>query len=417
MKRFDKPFYGWWITSIGVLGNALQGGFIFWSMGIYTSTFEDEFQAPRAQINLIETFLSVCTNLLSPIFGILIDRWSPRHLMAIGVASLALGLIILSQAGTLVSVWFAWATLVPLGALGLGVLPSSALISRWFRRRRGLALGLSVTGSSIGGALVPPLMTWMFMSLGWRYALLYSGIALLVFVPVFLRILVNEPEDIGLQAEPDNPNPEKRVSAVDNREWTIPQMLKTSSFWWQTIISASLLAVTLGTLANLSLHAKDLDVTGQRAALLYSIIAFCSFGSKVVMGALIDRIGVKLTGALSASLLIIAMMLLLSFKDFSGLVICSVAIGLGFGGVMPIWTNMPARTFGARSMGRALGVMNPLHIPFTGASAPLAGYISDTTGSYDLVFIVYSGLCVLALFGLWMLRMPGTGEHKAARGN
>ena len=85
MKRFDKPFYGWWITSIGVLGNALQGGFIFWSMGIYTSTFEDEFQAPRAQINLIETFLSVCTNLLSPIFGILIDRWSPRHLMAIGV--------------------------------------------------------------------------------------------------------------------------------------------------------------------------------------------------------------------------------------------------------------------------------------------------------------------------------------------
>ena len=417
MKRFDKPFYGWWITSIGVLGNALQGGFIFWSMGIYTSTFEDEFQAPRAQINLIETFLSVCTNLLSPIFGILIDRWSPRHLMAIGVASLALGLIILSQAGTLVSVWFAWATLVPLGALGLGVLPSSALISRWFRRRRGLALGLSVTGSSIGGALLPPLMTSMFMSLGWRDALLYSGIALLVFVPVFLRILVNEPEDIGLQAEPDNPNPEKRVSAVDNREWTIPQMLKTSSFWWQTIISASLLAVTLGTLANLSLHAKDLDVTGQRAALLYSIIAFCSFGSKVVMGALIDRIGVKLTGALSASLLIIAMMLLLSFKDFSGLVIGSVAIGLGFGGVMPILTNMPARTFGARSMGRALGVMNPLHIPFTGASAPLAGYISDTTGSYDLVFIVYSGLCVLALFGLWMLRMPGTGEHKAARGN
>ena len=54
-----KPFYGWWITSMGVLGNAFQGGLIFWTMGIYTSTCEDEFQSSRAKINLIKTLLSV----------------------------------------------------------------------------------------------------------------------------------------------------------------------------------------------------------------------------------------------------------------------------------------------------------------------------------------------------------------------
>ena len=58
-------------------------------------------------------------------------------------------------------------------------------------------------------------------------------------------------------------------------------------------------------------------------------------------------------------------------------------MGLGYGGVVTIWTNMPARTFDAGSVGRALGVMNPLHILITATSAPLAGYISDTTGSYD----------------------------------
>ena len=87
-----KPFYGWWIVSVGVLGNCLQGGFIFWTMGLYTATFEDHFGAPRAQINLIETFLSVGTNLLSPVAGVLIDRWSPRHLMAIGIAARQPGL-------------------------------------------------------------------------------------------------------------------------------------------------------------------------------------------------------------------------------------------------------------------------------------------------------------------------------------
>ena len=73
---------------------------------------------------------------------------------------------------------------------------------------------------------------------------------------------------------------------------------------------------------------------------------------------------------------------------------------------MPLWTNMPARTFGARSIGRALGLMNPLHIPITATSAPLAGWISDTRGSYDLVFIIYLGLCAFAVLGLFLLRMP-----------
>lgn len=407
MKR---PFYGWWIVSMGVLGNALQGGFIFWTMGIYTSTFEDEFQAPRAQINLIETFLSVSTNLMSPFMGVLIDRWSPRRLMAIGITALGLGLVILSQAGTLFQVWVVWATLIPLGALLIGVLPSAALISRWFRRRRGLALGLSSTGSSLGGFLVPPLMTWMFMAWGWRTALLYSGVFCLLFVPVFYRVLADFPDDIGWAQEEDDPDPERRVGAVDERTWSLAEMVRTSSFWLQTLISASMLAVTLGTLANLSLHAKDLGVTGQPTALLYSIIAFCSFGGKAAMGFLIDRIGLRRAGWLTTLLLTSGMLILFGFKSYPGLVAAAFVVGLGFGGVVPIWTNMPARTFGARSIGRALGLMNPLHIPITASSAPLAGWISDTRGSYDLVFLIYIGLCLVAATGLALLRMPRPGQ-------
>lgn len=391
---------------MGVLGNAFQGGFIFWTMGIYTSTFETEFQTSRAKINLIETLLSVGTNLMSPVMGVLIDRWSPRHLMTLGMLSLGFGLILISQAGSLLNVWLVWATLMPIGALLIGVLPSASLISRWFRRRRGLALGLSVTGSSIGGALVPPLMVWMFMAWGWRTALLYSGVLCLVMAPVFFLVLRNEPADLGLEPEADDPNPGQGVGAVDERSWTIREMLGTTSFWWQTVISAFLLAVTLGTLANLSLHAKDLGVTGQRTALLYSVIAFCSFVGKVIMGHLMDRIGVRNAGFITAGLLATGMQLLLLLDGYTGLVVASLVIGLGFGGVTPLWSNMPARTFGARSIGRALGLMNPLHIPITATSAPLAGWISDTRGSYDLVFIIFTGFCLLAMLGLARLRMP-----------
>ena len=105
----------------------LQGGFVFWSMGLYTATFEDVFGAPRAQINLIETCLTVSTNLLSPIAGILIDRWSVRHLMMIGLTAMGLGLIVLSQAGTLLHVWAVWASLIPLGVLLIGAIPGAAV--------------------------------------------------------------------------------------------------------------------------------------------------------------------------------------------------------------------------------------------------------------------------------------------------
>lgn len=399
---------------MAVLGNAMQGGFIFWSMGIYTATFEDEFGASRAKINLIETGLAVCTNLLSPVIGVLVDRWSPRHLVTIGMVSLGLGLIILSRAGTLIHVWAVWASLIPLGALCLGVLPSATLIARWFRRHRGLALGISVTGSSIGGAIVPPALTWMFLSLGWRDALFFCGLFCLLFAPLFFRLLVNVPGDIGLQQEEDHPDPAKQVGAVDQRRWTMREILGTVSFWWQTLISASLLAVALGTLANLSLHAKDLGFTGQPVALLYSLIALCSFGGKIAMGYLIDRFGVKRSGLVSAAFLAASMLTLFSLQNYPGLVAASLIIGLGLGGVTPVWTNMPARTFGAQSMGRALGIMNPLHIPITATSAPLAGFISDTTGSYDLVFMIYLGLCGVAATGLIMLKMPDTASNPGA---
>lgn len=408
-----RPFYGWAITSMGTLGNALQGGLIFWTMGLYTSTFEDHFGAPRAKITLIETFLSVGINVLSPVIGVLVDKRSARHVVALGVLSLGCGLIVLSFAGTLLTVWAAFALLIPFGVLAVGALPSSTLISRWFRKRRGLMLGISVTGSSIGGAIGPPLLTWMFVAYGWRTAFLAVGIFVLALAPVFFRVLANYPADKGLEQEEDAATDQFSLTEVDSYDWSIREILGTSTFWLQTLITGSMLGVTLGLLANLSLHAKDLGVVGQSAALLYSVIAFCSFFGKIAFGALIDRIGVRLAGMISVSVMILGLALLASVESYALVVAACFVIGLATGGVSPVWTNLISRAFGARSFGRAMGVMNPLHIPITAPSAPLAGYISDTTGSYTLVFLVYIGLLFAAAIALAFVRQPKPAEELA----
>ena len=408
-ERSPKGIYpGWWIVFATGTGQLIQGGFVFWSMGLYTATFEDVFGAPRAQINLIETCLTVATNLMSPIAGILIDRWSIRHLMMIGMVAMGLGLLILSQAGTLFHIWVVWASLIPLGVLLIGAIPSAALVSRWFVRRRGLALGLTATGSSLGGFLVPPLMTWMFLAWDWRTGLMVGGCICLSVIPIFYWLLRNEPSDLGLSGEPNEcpateVNDNETAPGADLIDWGIPDLLRSQIFWLQMIVSGSLLAVTLGMLANLSLHAKDLGITGQSTALLYSIIAVCSFSGKALTGHLMDRLGIQRCGYLICGFLSGGLLILLLVQDYSGLVAGAFVMGLGYGGVVPIWTNMPARAFGANSVGRALGVMNPLHIPITATSAPLAGYISDTTGSYDGVFWMYGGCCAVAAVGLTIM--------------
>ena len=403
-----RIYPGWWIVLATASGQLIQGGFVFWCMGLYTATFEDVFGAPRAQINLIETCLTVATNLLSPVAGILIDRWSIRHLMIIGMVAMGLGLLILSQAGTLFQVWVVWASLIPLGVLLIGAIPSAALVSRWFIRRRGLALGLTATGSSLGGFLVPPLMTWLFLEWDWRTGLQVGACICFAVIPIFFWLLSNEPADLGLSGEPNEASANSsthtaKTITADAGDWGIPQLLRSQIFWLQMIVSGSLLAVTLGMLANLSLHAKDLGVTGQSTAVLYSIIAICSFSGKALTGYLMDRFGIQRCGYLICSFLSSGLMILLSVQNYGGLVAGAFVMGLGYGGVVPLWTNMPARAFGAGSVGRALGVMNPLHIPITATSAPLAGYISDTTGSYDGVFWMYGTCCAVAAIGLTIM--------------
>lgn len=405
-----RPFYGWLIACLGALGNAVQGGIIFWSMGMYISAFEDEFAEPRAKITLIETFVIVGSNILSPIIGIVVDRWSARYSMAIGALSVGLGLVVCSMAGTLMTVWVAFILFVPLGVVSIGVLPGSAVISRWFRKRRSLALGISVTGSSLGGILVPPVLTFLFMSYGWRTGMLSVGLFAIMLAPVLFFLVADYPEDRGLKQEEDSENDELSLTEIDKVDWGVPEILKTLAFWKLTLISGSMLGVTLGFLANLGLHAKDLGFAGQEVAILYSIMAFCSMAGKVLVGHLIDRIGLKISGLMTVLVMSLGLFALSLSSQWHFMAASCFIIGCGISGVSPMWTSMIARTFGAKSFGRAMGLMNPAHIPLTGASAPMAAAVSTSTGSYNTVFMIYIVVLVLAGIVLCTMKPPVPGK-------
>ncbi len=406
MKR--KPYYGWAIASMGTLGNALQGGLIFWSMGMYSSAFEEAFGASRTKIAGIETGLTVGVNVLSPLLGLWVDKGSARHAVALGAVSLGSGLILLSLAAGVFQTWLLFATLIPLGALSLGMLPSSAIISRWFRRRRGVALGISLAGTSIGGALAPPLLAFLFAAYGWRTALMIVGIVVIALAPVFFMVVANSPEEKGVEPEDAPPTANTAESMPDAREWGLFEMFTTRALYLQTIFSGCLLAVSLGLITNLSFHLKDLGFNGTQVGFMYSVIASCSFGGKLLFGALADRFGANRSGLLAVSMIVTGLVIFVFAREYLAILCAAAAMGTGMGGNTPVWTSIIARDFGPKSFGRALGVQSPMHIPITAPSAPLAAYFATQTGSYDVVFLAYLGMCGIAMLALLLMRAPAS---------
>ncbi len=406
MQKKKKPFYGWAIAGSGALGNALQGGLIFWSMGLYAAALEDVLNESRARITIVETCVSVAVNLMYPFAGVWVDKRSARHLVAVGTLSMGAGLCLISVAGSIVSVWIVFATLIPLGVLAVGVLPSSALISRWFKKRRGLALGISVAGSSVGGFLAPPAVAYLLTAYGWRVALLVIGVSVMALAPVFYIVVANHPEDRGCQRLEEEEAVVDEPSSLGEPEWTVFDLLRTPATYLQAIVSGSLLGITLAMLANLGFHAKDLGLSTQQTASLLSLIAAFSFGSKIVFGIIIDRWGVKVAAYLTMLVMAAAMLSFLIASKYVAVLAAAIVLGCAIGGVTPVWTSLIAAGFGAASFGRAIGLQNPMHIPITAPIAPLAGYVSDTTGSYQGVFIGFLCLLVVAALALSRLQLP-----------
>lgn len=397
---------------MGLLGNSIQGGAIFWSMSILGPEFEETFGETRARIGLIEFYLSVSINLAFPFMGLFIDKVSARHFVAIGTVCAGVGLCLISRAESLLGVWIVYTTLIPIGVLALGVLPSAALISRWFERSRGLAQGISATGSSIGGFVIPIVLVSLFSAYGWRKALFEEGILVICLAPVFYLVLRNFPADKGLKAlgrgsaSQHAERKESEAETGDEPEWGFLQLLCTRALYLQALVAAAMLAITLGLVASIGFHATDLGFTKQQLGLLVSVLAACSLASKILFGTAIDKLGVKPAGTISLLVIMTGMLMFLSSDSFTGLLAATAVTGLGVGGTVPLWLTMVSFCFGTRSYGRALGIQNLLHIPITAPTAYVAGRISDETGSYQYLFITYLALALLAIVALQFLRKP-----------
>ncbi len=412
-RRLRSAYYGWWMLAASVVAVALAAGLSFWSFGLYVDPLESQFGWSRAEVSGGFSVGFLASAIAAPLIGWWIDRYGPRRIILIGAVLTAASYLLLAATSELWQ-WFVYQSINAVFRQMMFFIPFQALISRWFDRRRGLAVGLLGTGFSLGGFVVVPIMQAVIDAVRWEGSFIVAGIAIVaIFTPLSLLLLRDDPSEIGSEVDgdarpADSPATPRPLTGVSVRE-----ALRTPLFW---VISGALTAFFFGMISWM-LHGipyyESVGYSTERAALLFSIAAGGGVVARLTFGYLADRIPRMEVAAMVVSAFLAGAFATLLITDGSviGVAIFLVFWIIGSSGGPMIEPLLLTRSFGLVSFGALLGiiqVISALHL----ASPIISGAIFDATGEYDwaLVMLLASMALSVALFWLaWRLPRPSYG--------
>jgi MFS family permease len=399
--RPRKIFYGWWVVLTAGIGLLFGYAPIFvFSFGVFVRSFVEEFHANRTQISLAFTLASLMVSVGSPVAGRLVDRFGARRVLlpSIGI----LGSLLISFKFVSTSVWQLYALFLSLGFFGSVTNPVAycKVVSEWFDRRRGLALGLTMLGLGLGAVVMPPIAQRLITWVGWRSSYELLGVVVLVTsIPVVGLFLKDSPAEMGLLPDGGtNPRAQSSESMVD--EGVPGGAARTSSAFWLIACAFSLAGgAAQACVIHLVSMLTDRGISAGNAALASSALGVAFIFGRVVAGYLVDRFFGPYVSVSFFVGMACGLALLWVGSRGAGAFLGASLVGLGMGGEGDLMPYMTSRYFGLRSFGEIYGSIFAV-FTLAGAVAPLLMAIGfDRTGSYrtPLSFFLLATLISIVL--------------------
>jgi MFS family permease len=351
-----KIFYGWWIVLIGALGLCLgDGPIVVLTFGVFFKTLVRAFHVDRAAVSFAFTVHNIIVAFCVPLIGWLIDHMGARRVILAGTTLYALILLLSTTVGAHIAYLYLLFATLGVVAGSTSPVPYGTVISRWFDKRRGLALGLMAMGLGIGGVVMPLLAQHLIAAAGWRLAYAsFGGAALIIAIPVVALFLKDTPEQRGLCRDGERFAPDSEQDArVDGLTWN--ETWHDGMFWLLLgaffLAGASVFACAL----HLSALLTDRGMTPASAALATSLIGAAVFVGRIGAGYLLDRVFAPRIAMLFFSCAALGIVLLLAGSIGAVALIGAFLIGLGMGAEVDVIAYLMSRYFGLRSLGTAFG--------------------------------------------------------------
>jgi sugar phosphate permease len=402
-----QVFYGWWLLAAAVVSMALGSGVSFWSFGLYVEPLETEFGWSRAEVSFGFSLSLLVSGVMAPLIGRWIDTRGPRSAILVGSVLTALSYLLLAQTSSLWQ-WYVFSAINAIVRQMMFFMPFMALISRWFDRRRGIAVSILGSGFSLGGFVVVPLMNAAIGGLGWRGAFVVSGVAVAaLFIPIGWFIVRDSPADVGAEVD-GAPPPADGLPSPALEGLTLREALRTPLFWTLAFALMLLFFGMFGWLVHQVPFYESVGLSRGTAALIVSLTAGLGIGTRLLVGAVADRIPRFEVLAIVLVASLIAAMVTLSISTSTAAIAVFLVFWVGGTAGGPIIEALLlTRAFGVAHFGTILGAVVVVETLGQIISPTIAGAIFDRTGSYEIAILVFIGTfsASLVLF-LIALRLP-----------
>lgn len=386
--------YPWFIAVFACIVLMVSNGQTISGLSVFDVAFIEEFGWSLGEIKFRDMITLLLAGLFAPFIGILIDRLGVRRCMLVGWVLLILGNIAYSRLESLTGLYLVHA-LFALVLVVCGLNAAVILVSKWFVRYRGTAIGIALMGTSMGGIVFPQYGTAMIEALDWRSAFAWGSLfpaIMLVATWLLVKDKPELPEQAGADAMPDT-----GMAYAD--------ALRSRSFWALAIIAMSTFYTVLGTQAHIFVYMTDADFSARVATNAISLFFFSALIGKFVFGLAADYLDKRKVFYGNILVMLLGSLILIRM-DVALIWVAVTAFGLGWGGVYTMLQLTVMNIFGTRDAGKILGTITVLDASGGGLGIWLTGVIYDTTGSYELPFLIFAALIVVALAALTQVRQP-----------
>jgi MFS family permease len=340
----------------------------------------------------------------APIAGWLSDRWGTRTVVAGGGVILGVALALTGQVTSLTQYYLCFGILGAAGIAGM-LIPSTTIVTRWFVRSRGTAMGVLSAGGPASAVAFYPLNAALIAMFGWRTALVVFG-CIIAAATVSLVLLYREPPVPADGAGADaGIGPTPRVPA---EVWTLRRALRSVRLWAAfTMTALGVIGFQIMATHQVA-HAVDRAVPRDSAVWLFAVAAACMMAGNLLGGWLSDRVGrgwIFVVGTVVAILGIACFALVRGPQDRALLLLYALS-GVGFGMRIAQLSTIPADVFAGPNLGAILGVVQAGG-GLGGAIGPfLAGWLFDVTGSYRLAFLAACVAVAGSAVAAWLAARP-----------
>jgi len=392
-------YYGWVVIGAGLVMAVLGLG-IRYSYGVFIKSLEADFAITRGTASTIFSLHMILCSFLAVAGGWALDRFGPRKVGCAMAFFTGAALVVTSRSSTLWQLFLGYGFLLSLGTGPIYTTVNSTA-SRWFQKRRGLAVGITTAGGGVGAILIAPFAAYLISCYGWRDAMLILGVMAWILIACMALLMRKDPAELGLFPDglrPEDPGtgPRRQRKGDPAADLSLRQAAGLPQFWLLGITWLFLSLSIHMVFVHVVPYGVDVGISPMQAAVILSLIGASNIPGRILVGRASDAFGRKRLAIACALVQFGSMVWLMWAGDLWSLYGFGIAFGFLWGGSSTMVTIIIGDIFGTRNIGVIMGVLSGGWAIGAALGPAIGGFLFDISGGY---FAAFGAGAVASLLG------------------